>query len=81
MSKKASAEATVPNIRRKTRKKYSAEEKLRIAINSLKNAPIQFYKIDSFALETHLARIDLGDDFRLLGMIGIVNDQGAIAAK
>jgi len=35
MSKKASAEATVSNIRRKTRRKYSAEEKIRIVLEGL----------------------------------------------
>jgi len=36
MSKKASAEATVSNIRRKTRRKYSAEEKIRIVLEGLR---------------------------------------------
>ena len=36
MAKKESAETTVRNIRRKTRKKYSAEEKIRIVIDGLK---------------------------------------------
>ncbi len=34
--KKTSAEATVKNIRRRTRRKYSAEEKIRIVIEGLK---------------------------------------------
>lgn len=34
--KKASAESTVRTIRRKTRKKYSAEDKIRIVINGLR---------------------------------------------
>ena len=34
--KKESAEATVRNIRRKTRKKYSAEEKIRIVLEGLR---------------------------------------------
>jgi transposase len=34
--KKASAEATVRDIRRKTRKKYSAEEKIRIVLEGLR---------------------------------------------
>ena len=34
MKKKASAEATVRNIRRKTRRKYSAEEKIRIVLEA-----------------------------------------------
>ena len=33
---KTSAEATVRNIRRKTRKKYSAEEKIRIVVEGLR---------------------------------------------
>ena len=33
---KKSAEATVRNIRRKTRKKYSAEEKIRIVLDGLR---------------------------------------------
>ena len=36
MTKKASAEATVRNIRRKTRRKYSAEEKIRIVLEGLR---------------------------------------------
>lgn len=36
MKKKASAEATVRNIRRKTRRKYSAEEKTRIVLEGLR---------------------------------------------
>ena len=36
MAKKESAESTVRNIRRKTRKKYSAEEKIRIVIEGLR---------------------------------------------
>ena len=36
MAKKESAEATVRNIRRKTRKKYGAEEKIRIVLEGLK---------------------------------------------
>lgn len=36
MAKKKSAEATVKNIRRKTRKQYSAEEKIRIVIEGLR---------------------------------------------
>jgi len=36
MSKKASAEATVRNIRRKTRRKYSAEEKIRIVLEGMR---------------------------------------------
>jgi transposase len=36
MSKEASAEATVPNIRRKTRRKYSAEEKIRIVFEGIR---------------------------------------------
>ena len=35
MSKEASAEATVRNIRRKTRRKYSAEEKIRIVLEGI----------------------------------------------
>ena len=35
MAKKESAEATVRNIRRKTRKKYCVEEKIRIALEGL----------------------------------------------
>ena len=34
--KKTSAEATVKNIRRRTRRKYSAEEKIRIVIKGLR---------------------------------------------
>lgn len=34
--KKKSSEATVRNIRRKTRKKYSAEEKIRIVLDGLR---------------------------------------------
>jgi transposase len=34
--KKTSAEATVKNTRRKTRRKYSAEEKIRIVIEGLR---------------------------------------------
>jgi transposase len=34
--KKSTAEATVKNIRRNTRKKYSAEEKIRIVIEGLR---------------------------------------------
>jgi len=34
--KKTSAEATVKNIRRRTRRKYSAEEKIRIIIEGLR---------------------------------------------
>jgi transposase len=36
MAKKTTAEATVRNIRRRTRKKYSAEEKIRIVIEGLR---------------------------------------------
>ncbi len=36
MTKKASAEATVRNIRRKTRRKYSAEEKIRIVLEGIR---------------------------------------------
>ena len=36
MTKQASAEATVRNIRRKTRRKYSAEEKIRIVLEGLR---------------------------------------------
>jgi transposase len=36
MAKKKSAEATVKNIRRKTRKQYNAEEKIRIVIEGLR---------------------------------------------
>ncbi len=36
MTKEASAEATVRNIRRKTRRKYSAEEKIRIVLGGLR---------------------------------------------
>ena len=36
MAKKESAEATVRNIRRNTRKKYGAEEKIRIVLEGLK---------------------------------------------
>ena len=36
MSKKRSAEKTVRDIRRATRRKYSAEEKIRIAIEGLR---------------------------------------------
>ncbi|MEO1254689.1 MAG: transposase, partial [Bacteroidota bacterium] len=35
-SKKASAEATIQTIRRKTRRKYSAEEKIRIVLEGLR---------------------------------------------
>ena len=34
--KKATAEGTVRNIRRRTRKQYSAEEKIRIVIEGLR---------------------------------------------
>ena len=36
VGEKTSAEATVRNIRRKTRKKYSAEEKIRIVVEGLR---------------------------------------------
>jgi transposase len=36
VEKKKSSEATVRNIRRKTRKKYSAEEKIRIVLDGLR---------------------------------------------
>ncbi len=36
MAKKESAESTVRNIRRNTRKKYGAEEKIRIVLEGLK---------------------------------------------
>ncbi len=36
MTKKASTEATVRNIRRKTRRKYSAEEKIRIVLEGIR---------------------------------------------
>jgi transposase len=36
MTQKASAEATVRNIRRKTRRKYSAEEKIRIVLEGIR---------------------------------------------
>ena len=36
VEKKQSTEATVRNIRRKTRKKYSAEEKIRIVLDGLR---------------------------------------------
>ncbi len=36
--KETSAEATVKNIRRSTRRKYSAEEKIRIVIEGLRGA-------------------------------------------
>jgi len=34
--KKANAESTVRNIRRKTRKKYNAEDKIRIVVEGLR---------------------------------------------
>jgi transposase len=36
MMKKASTEATVRNVRRKTRRKYSAEEKIRIVLEGIR---------------------------------------------
>ena len=36
VSEKASAEATIKTIRRKTRRKYSAEEKIRIVLEGLR---------------------------------------------
>ncbi len=36
MKKKTSAEKTVRDIRRRTRKKYSAEEKIRIVLEGLR---------------------------------------------
>ena len=36
MGKKVSSESVVKNIRRRTRKKYSSEEKIRIVIDGLK---------------------------------------------
>ena len=36
MAKEGSAEATIRNIRRKTRRKYSAEEKIRIVVEGLR---------------------------------------------
>jgi transposase len=36
MTKEASTEATVRNIRRKTRRKYTAEEKIRIVLEGLR---------------------------------------------
>ena len=36
MSSRASAEQTVRDIRRKTRKQYSAEEKIRIVLSGLR---------------------------------------------
>ena len=36
MSKEASAEATVRNISRKTQRKYSAEEKIRIVLEGIR---------------------------------------------
>jgi len=36
MTKKTSAEATVRNVRRKTRRKYSAEEKIRIVLEGMR---------------------------------------------
>ena len=36
MAKKESAESTVRNIRRNTRKKYGAEEKIRIVLEGLR---------------------------------------------
>jgi len=36
MAKKGSAEATIRDIKRKTRRKYSAEEKIRIVIEGLR---------------------------------------------
>jgi transposase len=36
MTKKASAEASVRNIRRETRRKYTAEEKIRIVLEDLR---------------------------------------------
>ncbi len=36
MTKEASVEATVRNIRRKTRRKYTAEEKIRIVLEGLR---------------------------------------------
>jgi transposase len=38
MEKKASAEKTVREIRRKTRRRFSAEEKIRIVIEGLRGA-------------------------------------------
>ena len=39
MEKKASAERAVREIRRKTRRRFSAEEKIRIVIEGLRPAP------------------------------------------
>jgi transposase len=36
MAKEGSAEATIRNIKRKTRRKYSAEEKIRIVVEGLR---------------------------------------------
>mgnify|MGYP005849694127 CR=1 FL=1 len=38
MAKEGSAEATIRNIKRKTRRKYSAEEKIRIVVEGLVRA-------------------------------------------
>ena len=47
MTKKASAEATVRNIRRKTRRRYSAEEKIRIVLDGKNTAVVTVtYRFD-----------------------------------
>ncbi len=44
MAKKASAEATVRNIRRKTRRKYCAEEKIRIVLEARDHSVAELYR-------------------------------------
>ncbi len=45
MSEQKDAEAIVREIRRKTRKLYSAEEKIRIVLEGLPFAPTQIYRM------------------------------------
>jgi transposase len=42
MEKKDSAEKAVPEIRRKTRRRFSAEEKIRIVIEGLRGEALPF---------------------------------------
>ena len=47
MDKKVSGEPVVKDIRRRTRKKYSSEEKIRIVIDGLSRQP----KVDHFWIQ------------------------------
>jgi len=59
MAKKKNVESTVREIRRKTRKKYSAEEKIRIVLEGLRGNDIE-HRRNHAMLASNEIRIRLG---------------------